>query len=51
MLLEKQIRKNKDTFIAFVDLKKAYGNVQWNQLCNILEKISLKHNGRRCIYK
>lgn len=49
ILLEKQIKRNEDTFIAFVDLEKAFDNVQLNQLFNILEKIGIKYNDRRCI--
>jgi len=29
ILIEKQIRRNKNTFIAFVDLEKAFDNVKW----------------------
>jgi len=29
VLIEKQIRRNKDTLIAFVDLEKANDNVKW----------------------
>lgn len=50
ILLEKQIRRNKNAFIAFVDLEKAFVNVQWNQLFDTLEKIGIKYNDRRCTY-
>jgi hypothetical protein len=50
VLIEKQIRKNKDTFIAFVDLEKAFDNIKWNILFDILKSIGIKYYDRRCIY-
>ena len=32
LLLEKRMEKNKPTFVAFVDLEKAFDNVDWNNL-------------------
>lgn len=50
ILIEKQIRRNKDTFIAFVDLEKAFDNVKWSILFDILKSIGIKYYDRRCIY-
>lgn len=50
VLIEKQIRRNKDTFIAFVDLEKAFDNVKWSILFDILKSIGIKYYDRRCIY-
>jgi len=41
IMIEKQIRRNKETFIAFVDLEKAFDNVQWKELFKILKKSEL----------
>jgi hypothetical protein len=46
IMVETQIRRNKDTFIAFVYLKKASDNVQWKQLFEILKRIGIKYNDR-----
>lgn len=35
----------------FVDLEKAFGNVQWNELFQILKRIIFKYDNRRFIYK
>lgn len=49
-MVEKQIRRNKEIFIAFVDLEKAFDNVQWKKLFKILKRIGIKYNDRRFIY-
>jgi len=41
-VIEKQNKKSKSTFIAFVDLEKAYDNVKWKTLFQILEKSDCK---------
>jgi hypothetical protein len=43
-LVEKQIRCNKETFITFVDLKKAFENVQWKKLFEILKRVGIKYD-------
>ncbi|CAI6343800.1 unnamed protein product [Macrosiphum euphorbiae] len=50
IMIEKQIRRNKKTCIAFVDLEKAFDNVQWKELFKILKRIGIKYNDRRFIY-
>ncbi|VVC26495.1 Reverse transcriptase domain [Cinara cedri] len=49
-MVEKQIRRNKEIFIAFVDLEKAFDNVQRKELFKILKRIGIKYNDRTCIY-
>jgi hypothetical protein len=49
-MVEKQFIQNKNTFIAFLDLEKAFDNVQWKQLFEILKRIGIKYNDRRFIY-
>lgn len=41
ILIEKQIRRNKGTFIAFFDLEKSFNNVKWNILFDILKTIGV----------
>lgn len=48
-MVEKQIRRNKETFIAFGDLDKAFDTVQWNELFEILKRLGIKYNDRRFI--
>jgi len=50
ILIEKQIEFNKDTFIAFIDLKKAFDKVPWKGLFYTLEGIGADYKGRRIIY-
>jgi len=49
VLIGKQIRLSKDTFIAFVGLEKAFDNVNWNKLFDILKTIGTNYYDR-CIY-
>ncbi|KAE9524312.1 hypothetical protein AGLY_015351 [Aphis glycines] len=49
-MIEKQNRRNKETFIAFVDLEKAFDNVQWKELFKIPKITGIKYNDRRFIY-
>jgi len=48
--LKNKFRRNKETFIVFVDLEKAFDNVKWNMLFNILKTIGIMYYDRRCIY-
>jgi len=50
ILIEKQIRVNKDVLIAFVDLEKAFDNVNWDKMFNILKRLEITYNDRRVIY-
>jgi len=47
IVVEKQIRWNKETFITFVELEKAFDNVQWKKLFEILKRVGIKYNDRR----
>jgi hypothetical protein len=49
IMTEIQNSLNKEIFIAFVDLEKAFDNVQWKELFKILKRIGIKYN-RRFIY-
>lgn len=50
ILIEKQIRVNKDIFFAFVDFEKAFDNINWVKMFNILEKLGITYCNRRIIY-
>ena len=50
LILEDRIRKNRPTFMAFVDLEKAFDNVDWNKLFEILKMVGIKYRDRRVIY-
>ena len=50
ILIEKRMEKNKPTFIAFVDLEKAFDNVDWNSMLRILKEIGVLYNDRRIVH-
>ena len=50
ILIEKQIEVNKNTFIAFIDLEKAFDKVPWKELFYTLEGIGADYRDRRIIY-
>uniref|UniRef100_A0A8D9A6I6 Craniofacial development protein 2 n=1 Tax=Cacopsylla melanoneura TaxID=428564 RepID=A0A8D9A6I6_9HEMI len=51
MILEKQLKKkNRDTYIAFIDLEKAFDKVEWKKLFEILKDIGLNFKDRRIIW-
>jgi hypothetical protein len=49
-LVEKQIEFNNDTFIAFIDLKKAFDTIPWNELFKTLEELGIDYRDRQLIY-
>ncbi|KAI5738724.1 hypothetical protein M8J77_010460 [Diaphorina citri] len=50
LLLEKQLKKNKETYIAFIDLEKAFDRVEWKKLFEILKEVGLNYKERRAIW-
>ena len=50
LILENRIQKNVPTFLAFVDLEKAFDNVDWNKLFMILKMTGIKYKERRIIF-
>ena len=48
--MEKQLKKGKDTYIAFVDAEKAFDNVKWKKMFEILKTLGVTYNDRRAIY-
>lgn len=49
-IIEKQFRKDKTTYIAFIDLEKAFDNVNWKVLFKILHEIGINYRDRRIIH-
>jgi len=49
-LIEKQIEFNNDTFMAFIDLEKAFDTVPWKELFKTLEEIGIDYKDRQLIY-
>lgn len=47
---EKRNRKNKTTFLSFVDLEKAFDNVKWKKLFELLKEVGIDFRDRRIIY-
>jgi hypothetical protein len=39
IIIEKSIHVNKQLYVVFVDLEKAFDNVKWNKLFGLLEKL------------
>uniref|UniRef100_A0A8D9E3Z3 Craniofacial development protein 2 n=1 Tax=Cacopsylla melanoneura TaxID=428564 RepID=A0A8D9E3Z3_9HEMI len=50
MLIEESMRIDKPLFIAFVDLQKAFDNVNWNILFEILKEIGVDYKDRKIIH-
>ncbi|KAL1446687.1 hypothetical protein WDU94_006588 [Cyamophila willieti] len=50
MLLEKRLKKNLNTYIAFIDLEKAFDQVEWTTLFEILKEIGIRYKDRRVIW-
>ena len=48
--MEARLKKNQDTFIGFVDLEKAFDNVKWCKMFEILRKIGISYKERRVIH-
>ena len=51
VMVEKTIHVNKPLYVAFVDLEKAFDNVEWNKMFRLLEKLGMDYNDRRIIYQ
>lgn len=51
LIIEKRMVRNKDTYIAFVDLEKAFDSVKWEVMFEILKRIGIKYHDRRIIWE
>jgi hypothetical protein len=50
-MIEKSIHVNKTLYVAFMDLEKAFDNVERNKMFGILEKLGIDYNDRRIIHQ
>jgi len=50
VLFEKQIDRNKITYLAYIDLEKAFDNVNWNKMLLILREIGIEQHDLRIIH-
>jgi hypothetical protein len=48
LIIEKRLRKDQDTFIAFIDLEKAFDKVDWKQLF-LMRDVGVKYKDRRVV--
>jgi|AKYZ01.1.fsa_nt_gi Reverse transcriptase (RNA-dependent DNA polymerase). len=51
LILEKRMEVNKSTCVAFVDLEKAFDNVRWRKLFEVLKKIGISYQDRKIIWQ
>jgi len=51
IIIQKRIRKNKQTFIAFVDIEKAFDNVNWKIMFSMMARVGIKHADRKLLNK
>jgi len=51
IFIEKKIRKDKPTYITFVDIEKAFDNVNWTVMLKILKRAGVDYTERRLLYK
>ena len=49
LVLEERYKKGRDTYMAFVDIEKAFDNVKWDKMFEILKEIGVKYKERRTI--
>ena len=49
LIVEGRLKKNKPTYLAFIDLEKAFDNVDWNIMFSLLKKLGFKYRDRRTI--
>lgn len=50
VLIEKQIDRNKVTYLAFIDLEKAFDKVNWNKMLLVLREIGVEQQDLRIIH-
>jgi hypothetical protein len=51
ILLEKQIERQKITYMAFVDLEKTFDSINWTSIFKILEETEIDFKDKRVLYK
>ncbi|KAF2880795.1 hypothetical protein ILUMI_25378 [Ignelater luminosus] len=50
LIIEEMIRKDKRTYVAFIDIEKAFDNVEWKRMFQVLKRIGVKYKDRRIIH-
>ena len=50
LVIEKRIKKDKDTYIAFLDFEKAFDKVEWSKLFPMLKAAGMNFKDRRVIW-
>jgi len=50
IIIQKRIRKDKQIFIAFVDIKKAFDNVNWKIIFNMMKRLGIKYTDGKILY-
>jgi len=50
ILIKKQISQNKITYVAFIDIEKAFDKIDWQVMFSIRKKLDLYFKDRRIIY-
>jgi len=51
IIIDKRIRKDKPTYIAIVDIEKAFDNVNWAIMFKILKRAGIEYTERRLLFK
>jgi hypothetical protein len=51
LIMEKRIRKDKSTIIAFVDIDKAFDNVNWEIMFKIMKRVGYIIVERKLLYQ
>jgi len=49
IIIQKRIRKNKQTFIAFVDIENAFDNVNWKLMFDMMTRVGIKQADRKLL--
>lgn len=50
LIVEKRIRKDKSTFVAFVDIEKAFDNVNWEIMFKMMKRAGIATKERKLLY-
>lgn len=51
IIFEKQIERQKISYMAFIDLEKAFDSINWASLFKISEELEINFNDRRILHK
>jgi len=50
IIIQKRIRKDEKTFIAFVDIEKTFDNVNWKVMFKMMKRLGIKYTDRKLLY-